>query len=41
MVTVDMSVTSFWVDLIKSMIRQSNYCREDFYGATASTKKKL
>lgn len=40
-VTVDMSVSSFWEELIKSMIRQSNFSREEFYGATEKTKKKL
>lgn len=40
-VTVDMSVDSFDKFLIKSMIRQSNHSREDFYGATEKTAKKI
>ena len=32
-VTVDVSVKEFHVDLIKSMIRQSNFSRDEFYGA--------
>ena len=40
-VTVDMSVSDFWGELIKSMIRQSNFSREEFYGATAKTRKKI
>jgi len=41
LVTVDMSVSDFWEDIIKSMIRQSGLTREEFYGATRGTKKKL
>jgi predicted RNA binding protein YcfA (HicA-like mRNA interferase family) len=40
-VTVDMSVASFAEYLIKSMIRQSNHTREEFYGATDRTGKKI
>ena len=40
-VTVDMSVSPFSIDLIKSMIRQSGFSREGFYGATAGTRKKI
>jgi predicted RNA binding protein YcfA (HicA-like mRNA interferase family) len=40
-VTVDMAISSFGEDLMKSMIRQSNHTREAFYGATEKTKKKL
>jgi predicted RNA binding protein YcfA (HicA-like mRNA interferase family) len=40
-VTVDVSVPECWEELIKSMVRQSNCGREDFYGATARTKKKI
>lgn len=41
LVTVDASVSSFGIDLMKSMIRQSGYARETFYGATKKTKKKI
>jgi predicted RNA binding protein YcfA (HicA-like mRNA interferase family) len=40
-VTVDMAVDEFWVDLIKNMIQQSGYTREEFYRATKSTGKKI
>ncbi len=40
-VTVDMSVDEFWEDLMKSMIRQSGVTREQFYGATKRTAKKI
>jgi predicted RNA binding protein YcfA (HicA-like mRNA interferase family) len=40
-VTVDMSESSFDEYLIKSMIRQSNRTREEFYGATERTAKKI
>ncbi|MBI4443356.1 MAG: type II toxin-antitoxin system HicA family toxin [Acidobacteria bacterium] len=40
-VTVDMSKPEFWPELIRSMIRQSGQSREEFYGATKGTKKKL
>ncbi len=40
-VTVDMSVPEFWEDIIKSMIRQSGFSREEFYGATKGTAKKI
>jgi predicted RNA binding protein YcfA (HicA-like mRNA interferase family) len=40
-VTVDNSVDEFWEDLIKSMIRQSGWPREKFYGATRKTSKKI
>ena len=41
LVTVDMAVPSFCEDLIKSMIRQSGHTREEFYGATKATRKRL
>ena len=41
LVTVDMSVSEFWEDLVKSMIRQSGFSREEFYGATKATAKKI
>ena len=40
-VTVDASVDTFSDDLMKSMIRQSNHTREEFYGATEKTRRKL
>lgn len=40
-VTVDTSVHEFWDELIKSMIRQSGFTREEFYGATKKTAKKI
>ena len=41
LVTVDMSVPQFWGELMKSMIRQSNFTRKEFYGATDKTRKKI
>jgi predicted RNA binding protein YcfA (HicA-like mRNA interferase family) len=41
LVTVDMSVADFWEDIIKSMIRQSGFTREQFYCATEKTAKKI
>lgn len=40
-VTVDMAVAEFWEEIIKSMIRQSGFCREEFYGANEKTAKKI
>jgi predicted RNA binding protein YcfA (HicA-like mRNA interferase family) len=40
-VTVDMNESDFDKFLIKSMIRQSNHSREEFYGATERTRKKI
>jgi predicted RNA binding protein YcfA (HicA-like mRNA interferase family) len=40
-VTVDISIDEFWEELIKSMIGQSGYSREQFYGATKRTLKKI
>jgi predicted RNA binding protein YcfA (HicA-like mRNA interferase family) len=40
-VTIDMAIDEFWKDLIKSMIRQSGFTREQFYGATPKTAKKI
>jgi predicted RNA binding protein YcfA (HicA-like mRNA interferase family) len=40
-VTIDMAITTFHENLIKSMIRQSNFTREEFYGATEKTRCKL
>jgi predicted RNA binding protein YcfA (HicA-like mRNA interferase family) len=40
-VTVDTSVDEFREDLMKSMIRQSGRSREEFYGATKRTRKKI
>lgn len=39
-VTVDVSKTDFSERLIKSMVRQSNHTREEFYGATKKTARK-
>src|SRR5580704_15576301 len=39
-VTVDMTEKEFDDFLIKSMIRQSNFTREQFYGATRRTARK-
>ncbi len=39
-VTVDMGYREFDDGIIKSMIRQSNLTREQFYGATKRTAKK-
>lgn len=41
LVTVDMSHREFSERIIKSMIRQSGYSREKFYGATKSTAAKV
>ncbi len=41
LVTVDMSVRDFWPELIKSMIRQAGSTREEFYGATKATARKI
>lgn len=41
LVTVDMSVSEFWEELIKNMIRQSRFSREEFYRATKKTAKKI
>ena len=40
-VTVDQSIDEFDERLIKSMIRQSRCSREEFYGATKRTAKKI
>ncbi len=40
-VTVKMNVTEFNDFLIKSMIHQSGLSREEFYGSTKSTAKKI
>jgi len=40
-VTVDISIDQFWEELMKSMIRQSGLSREQFYGATKKTAKKI
>lgn len=39
-VTVDMAVTAFDDSLLKSMIRQSNFKRDEFYGATKWSARK-
>jgi|SRR5208283_3751929 len=39
-VTVDVSKAEFREELMKSMIRQSNLTREEFYSATKRTAKK-
>src|SRR5688572_13032285 len=39
-VAVDTAYREFDDDLIKSMIRQSNHSREEFYGATKRSAKK-
>jgi predicted RNA binding protein YcfA (HicA-like mRNA interferase family) len=41
LVTVDMAVSVFWPELIKSMINQSGHTREEFYRATPKTSKKI
>ena len=40
-VTLDVSVSSFGEFLLRSMIRQSTFSREEFYGATEKTKRKI
>jgi len=40
-VTVDMTVDNFDEYLIKSMIRQSGVTRDQFYGATKGTRRKI
>jgi predicted RNA binding protein YcfA (HicA-like mRNA interferase family) len=40
-VTIDLHVREFDEDLIKSMIRQSGRSREEFYGATKRTAKRI
>jgi predicted RNA binding protein YcfA (HicA-like mRNA interferase family) len=40
-VTVDLAVSEFTDFLLKSMISQSGLTREEFYGATRSTAKKI
>ncbi len=40
-VTIDMDISEFWDDLIKSMIQQSKHSREQFYKATKQTAKKI
>jgi predicted RNA binding protein YcfA (HicA-like mRNA interferase family) len=41
-VTVDTSVKDeFWEEIIKSMIRQSGWSRERFYGATKKTARRI
>ncbi|MFQ5694995.1 MAG: type II toxin-antitoxin system HicA family toxin [Terriglobia bacterium] len=40
-VTVDTSIPEYWERIIKSMIRQSTFSREEFYGATKKTAKKI
>lgn len=40
-VTVDKSEREFLDYLMKSMIRQSGFTREEFYGATKKTAKKI
>lgn len=40
-VTVDKSISEFWEEAVKSMIRQSNFTREEFYSATKKTAKKI
>jgi predicted RNA binding protein YcfA (HicA-like mRNA interferase family) len=39
-VTVDSSISEFGEHLLRSMIRQSGFSREEFYGATKGTAKK-
>lgn len=39
-VTIDKAEKEFDGYLLKSMIRQSNYTREEFYGATKKTARK-
>ncbi len=41
LVTVDMGVSEFRDTLMKSMIDQSGFSREDFYRATKRTAKKI
>lgn len=40
-VTIDMAVSDFWEDIIKKMINQSGFSREEFYRATRKTAKKI
>ena len=40
-VTIDMAESEFWPKLLKSMISQSGHTREQFYGATPKTAKKI
>ena len=40
-ITIDMAESEFTEFLIKSMIRQSKHTREQFYGATERTAKKI
>jgi len=40
-VTVDLHYPEYYDDLIKSMIAQSGVDREQFYGATKKTAKKI
>jgi predicted RNA binding protein YcfA (HicA-like mRNA interferase family) len=40
-VTVDASMSEFGEDLLKSMIAQSGLTREEFYGATRRTAKRI
>jgi len=40
LVTVDMSLSEFWERVMRSMVRQSNFSRDEFYGATRRTAKK-
>lgn len=40
-VTIDTAIATFSQELIKSMIRQSGFDREQFYGATKKTAKKI
>jgi predicted RNA binding protein YcfA (HicA-like mRNA interferase family) len=41
LVTVDVAESDFSEPLMKSMIRQSGFTREEFYGATKKTAKKI
>ena len=41
MVTVDHIASTYGDDLIKMMIRQSGMSREEFYGSTRRTAKKI
>ncbi len=41
LVTLDTGPREFWEAIIKSMIRQSGFSREQFYGATKATARKI
>jgi predicted RNA binding protein YcfA (HicA-like mRNA interferase family) len=40
-VTVDTAVGAFWEEIVKYMILQSGHSRDEFYGATRATARKI